>query len=150
MKKTFKKLMAALLAVALLCAMAVFSYLYASRSVGMLHALPLRREGLFLTNYLSGLLFLLLPNLAVFLLALAAEVFAGTVVFSSLFTWLVVVSLFGLFFYSFAVFCAMFTGHLLALPVFYGVLNCLAAIISTLMDSVLYPVSYTHLRAHET
>lgn len=99
----------------LLCAMAVFSYLYASRSVGMLHALPLRREGLFLTNYLSGLLFLLLPNLAVFLLALAAEVFAGTVVFSSLFTWLVVVSLFGLFFYSFAVFCAMFTGHVLAL-----------------------------------
>ena len=98
----------------LLCAMAVFSYLYASRSVGMLHALPLRREGLFLTNYLSGLLFLLLPNLAVFLLALAAEVFAGTVVFSSLFTWLVVVSLFGLFFYSFAVFCAMFTGHVLA------------------------------------
>ena len=96
----------------LLCAMAVFSYLYASRSVGMLHALPLRREGLFLTNYLSGLLFLLLPNLAVFLLALAAEVFAGTVVFSSLFTWLVVVSLFGLFFYSFAVFCAMFTGLL--------------------------------------
>ena len=84
----------------LLCAMAVFSYLYASRSVGMLHALPLRREGLFLTNYLSGLLFLLLPNLAVFLLALAAEVFAGTVVFSSLFTWLVVVSLFGLFFLS--------------------------------------------------
>ena len=94
---------------AILAAMAVFSYLYASRSVGMLHALPLRREGLFLTNYLSGLLFLLLPNLAVFLLALAAEVFAGTVVFSSLFTWLVVVSLFGLFFYSFAVFCAMFT-----------------------------------------
>ena len=92
----------------LLCAMAVFSYLYASRSVGMLHALPLRREGLFLTNYLSGLLFLLLPNLAVFLLALAAEVFAGTVVFSSLFTWLVGVSRFGLFFYSFAVFCPMF------------------------------------------
>ena len=60
----------------LLCAMAVFSYLYASRSVGMLHALPLRREGLFLTNYLSGLLFLLLPNLAVFLLALAAVLLA--------------------------------------------------------------------------
>ena len=62
-----------------------------------------------------------------FLLALAAEVFAGTVVFSSLFTWLVVVSLFGLFFYSFAVFCAMFTGHVLALPAFYVVLNGLAA-----------------------
>ena len=43
-------------------AMAVFSYLYFSRSADMIHALPLRREGLFLTNYLSGLSFLLLPN----------------------------------------------------------------------------------------
>ena len=45
----------------LLCAMAVFSYLYASRSVGMLHALPLRREGLFLTNLLSGLVMMAIP-----------------------------------------------------------------------------------------
>lgn len=56
--------------------------------------------------------------------------------------WLLVQSASCLFFYSFAVFCAMFTGHLLALPVFYGVLNCLAAIISTLMDSVLYLFLY--------
>ena len=47
----------------LLCAMAVFSYLYQSRSVGMLHALPVKREGLFLTNYLSGLSFFALPLL---------------------------------------------------------------------------------------
>ena len=126
----------------LLCAMAVFSYLYASRSVGMLHALPLRREGLFLTNYLSGLLFLLLPNLAVFLLALAAEVFAGTVVFSSLFTWLVVVSLFGLFFYSFAVFCAMFTGHVVMLPCLYLLVNFIAVGFQLLVETVLYIFVY--------
>ena len=100
----------------LLAAMAVFSYLYSARSVGLFHALPLRREGLFLTSYLAGLGFLILPNLAVFLLALAAEAACGAVVFSSLFTWLVVSSLLNLFFYSFAVFCAMFTGHILALP----------------------------------
>ena len=57
---------------AILAAMAVFSYLYQSRSVGMLHALPVKREGLFLTNYLSGLSFLLLPAVAVFGLALLA------------------------------------------------------------------------------
>ena len=79
----------------ILCAMAVFSYLYSARSVGMLHALPMRREGLFLTNYLSGLLFLIVPNFAVFLLALVAEALNGAVVFSSLFVWLVVTSFSG-------------------------------------------------------
>ena len=120
----------------ILCAMAVFSYLYSSRSVGMLHALPMRREGLFLTNYLSGLAFLWVPNFAVFLLALAAEALNGTVVFSSLFTWLVVTCLLCLFFYSFAVFCAMFTGHILALPAFYLILNFLASVITYLLESI--------------
>lgn len=110
----------------ILAAMAVFSYLYSSRSAAFLHALPLRREGLFLTNYLSGLAFLLVPNAAVFLVSVAVETAFGVLVFSSLFTWLVVVSLLNLFFYSFAVFCAMFTGHILALPAFYGILNVLA------------------------
>ena len=120
----------------ILCAMAVFSYLYSARSVGMLHALPMRREGLFLTNYLSGLAFLWVPNFAVFLLALAAEALNGTVVFSSLFTWLVVTCLLCLFFYSFAVFCAMFTGHILALPAFYLILNFLASVITYLLESI--------------
>lgn len=111
----------------ILAAMAVFSYLYSSRSAGFLHTLPLRREGLFLTNYLSGLAFLIVPNLAVFLLSVAVEAAFGILVFSSLFTWLVVTCLLNLFFYSFAVFCAMFTGHILALPAFYGILNILAA-----------------------
>ena len=109
----------------ILCAMAVFSYLYSSRSVGLLHALPMRREGLFLTNYLSGLAFLVLPNLAVFFLSLLVEAAFGVLVFSSLFVWLVTACFYCLFFYSFAVFCAMFTGHILALPAFYGILNFL-------------------------
>lgn len=37
---------------AALCAMAVWSYLYNARSVGLMHTLPIRREGLFLTNFL--------------------------------------------------------------------------------------------------
>ena len=120
----------------LLAAMAVFSYLYSARSVGLFHALPLRREGLFLTSYLAGLGFLLLPNAAVFLLSLAAEAACGAVEFSSLFVWLVVSSLLDLFFYSFAVFCAMFTGHILALPAFYVVLNGLADGLSSLLGQM--------------
>lgn len=119
-----------------LCAMAVFSYLYNNRAMGMFHALPLRRIDLFCTNYLSGLSFLLLPNLAVFLLALLAEVLNGAVDFGSLCMWLVVQSLLCFFFFSFAAFCAMFTGHILALPAFYGILNILASGLAFLVQNL--------------
>lgn len=120
----------------LVCAMAVFSYLYSSRSACMMHALPLRREALFLTQYLAGLSFLLLPQLAVFILTAAAEAAMGCLTLWPLVQWLLAQSGLCLFFYSFAVFCAMFTGHLAALPVFYGVLNLLAFLMTTLVEGV--------------
>ena len=40
---------------AILCAMVVWSYLYSARSVSLMHTLPIRREGLFATNFLSGM-----------------------------------------------------------------------------------------------
>ena len=57
-------------------------------------------------------------------------------VFSSLFTWLVVVCLLDLFFYSFAVFCAMFTGHILALPAFYLILSFLVPGLIYLVEAI--------------
>ena len=130
------------LVVGLAAAMAVFSYLYQSRSVDLIHALPVRREGLFLTNYLSGLSFFALPLLAVFFLTLLAEAAFGVLYFPGLFTWLCVNLLTALFFYSFAVFCAMFTGHILALPVFYGVLNGLVYGVSYLISLLLEDFVY--------
>lgn len=111
----------------ILAAMAVFSYLCSPRACGLMHALPIRREGLFLTNYLSGLSFFLLPILAVALLTLAAQLYvAGTVKLTALFLWVWCQALMALFFLSLGTFCAMLTGHLLALPAFYAGLNLLA------------------------
>lgn len=116
-----------------LCAMAVFSYLYSSRPAGLMHALPIRREGLFLTNYLSGLSFFILPILVVALLTLGAELYAGHGLdLTSLFLWGWCQCMVALFFYSFAVFCAMFTGHILALPAFYAILNGLVFVLDWL------------------
>lgn len=110
----------------ILAAMAVFSYLCNPRACGMLHALPIRREGLFLTNYLSGLAFFLLPILGVAVLTLAAQVYvSGTAALTSLFLWAWCQAMMVLFFFSLGVFCAMLTGHLLALPGFYAGLNLL-------------------------
>lgn len=117
-------------------AMAVFSYLYNSRSVQLYHALPIRREGLYLTNYLSGLSFLVLPLGVVFLFTLAVEAVSGTLMLWPLFQWLIAQVCFALFFYSFAAFCALFVGHIVALPVFYGILNFLAFGMSQLLSEL--------------
>lgn len=111
------------------CALAVFSYLYHHRAAATVHALPLRREELFLTNYLSGITFFLLPNLVAFLLLAGVEMallgsWLGPCLRAAL-VWLVGKSAIELFFFSLAVFCAMFTGNLMAMPVFYGIVNLL-------------------------
>lgn len=110
----------------ILAAMAVFSYLCSPHACGLYHALPIRREGLFFTNYLSGLCFFLLPILAVSLLTLAAQMYvSGTAGLTALFLWVWCQALMALFFFSLGTFCAMLTGHLLALPGFYAALNLL-------------------------
>lgn len=130
-----------------LAAMAVFSYLYSSRSACMMHALPLRREGLFFTQYLAGLSMMILPLVVVALAGLAVGL---TVVpplrwgqaLPALGVWLACMSGVSLFFFSFACFCAMFTGHLLALPVFYAILNWLAMVISFLVTALMEQFFY--------
>ena len=106
-----------------LAAMAVFSHLYSARSANLFGSLPIRREGLFLTHYLAGLSFLIVPNVVIFLLTLAVEAAGGAVSWTELLFWLAVACGEGFFFYTLAVFCAMFTGHILALPAFYAIVN---------------------------
>lgn len=126
----------------ILAAMGTFSYLYNNRAAGMMHTLPVRREGLFVTGYLSGLVCLLGPNLLVWLLTLGAESLCGYVDLYTISIWLAAQSGMCIFFYSFAVFCAMFTGHLLALPAFYGILNFLPAALMVLFDVLFEPFLY--------
>ncbi len=128
---------------AILYAMAVFGYLYNHRSACWTHALPLRREALFITQYLAGLTMLLLPQGAVTVLTAMIELaflpmgsWGGAL--SALGTWLIALTGLCLFFFSFAAFCAMFTGHILALPTFYCILNVLAAVIYELLDGLFH------------
>lgn len=106
-----------------MAAMAVFSHLFNARSANLFGSLPIRREGLFLTHYLAGLSFFIVPNVIIFLLTLAVEAAGGCVSMRSLLFWLAVACGEGFFFYTLAVFCAMFTGHILALPAFYAIVN---------------------------
>ena len=132
---------------AILCAMAVFGYLYNSRSACWTHALPMRREALFTTQYLAGLSFLLLPLAVTGVLTAAVEVSflpmgSWGAALSALLTWLLAQSGICLFFFSFAAFCAMFTGHILALPAFYFILNCLVSGLWALVDALMSEFFY--------
>ncbi len=104
-------------------AMAMFSYLTNTRATNGIHTLPARRETFYLSHYIAGLVCQIGPQIIALLLT--ALIAAGTGIFDLRITAL---SLLGmvlptLFFYSFGVFCMMFTGQILAAPVFYAALN---------------------------
>ena len=103
-----------------LAAMAVCSHLYTTRSCNFTAALPPKRTALFATHYLTGLLWLVVP---VAVMTLMASFLAIGCSLSGFASGLALVCMQTLFFYSFAVLCGMLTGHLLAMPVFYGIFN---------------------------
>lgn len=121
----------------LLAAMAACSHLYSARSANFMAALPIRREGVFVSHYAAGLTMLLAPNGIIFLLTLAVEAAGGEVELIPLLFWLISLSAMEFFFYSFALCLGMFAGHILALPVFYGVFNVLAVGVAVLLEGVM-------------
>lgn len=113
---------------AILCAMAVWSYLYNARSVGMMHTLPVRREGLFVTNVLSGLTMMAIPyTVTGVLTVLVTMLFGG---FEPVGVLVTVLGVMGesLFFFGLATFCAFIVGNVFMLPALYGLLNFIAVL----------------------
>ena len=129
----------------LLCALAVFSYLFFPRAAGLMHTLPIRREGLFVTNYLSGLCFMWVPNLLTAVLLLAVEASAGVLVAGNVFIWLAVTCGTTFFFYTFAVLCAMLTGNVLAMPALYVIFNCVVFVLYSLINALIGMFSYGYV-----
>lgn len=122
-----------------LAAMAVCSHLYTTRSCNFTAALPPKRTALFATHYLTGLLWLVVP---VAVMTLMASFLAIGCSLSGFASGLALVCMQTLFFYSFAVLCGMLTGHLLALPVFYGIFNGLVGGIWTLLTAIFQEFYY--------
>lgn len=123
-------------------AMMVFSYLYTAKSANMIHALPVNRFELFLTNYISGILFLVIPEIIAFVAAVMVCLANRITCMEYLFWWLLCALGVTFFAYSLAVFVAMFTGLILAMPVYYITVNYLYAGCLYLVHSVKDILSY--------
>lgn len=118
-----------------LCAVAVWSCLYSPRSVGLLHALPIRREGLFLTNFLSGLAMVLLPCAAAGVLSVLTSLAAGA--FDPVGLGVTVLAVLGeaFFFFASATFVCFITGNAFAMAPVYFLLHFLAVILDWLVSA---------------
>lgn len=106
-------------------AMLSFSHLTQSRATNGFHALPVRRETIFLTAYLTGLFCQLSTILVTFLLGAAVSAPLHLSFWSVTGAAMGSAMLEAVFFYSFAALCMVMTGQILAAPVFYFVGNIL-------------------------
>lgn len=121
-----------------LCALALWSYLYNARSANQLHALPLRREGHFLTRTAVGVTLFLLPHLIILLITVLVELSCGlgTAAVGVLVQAMGYQSLMCLFFFALGTFCALLTGHIVAMPAFVAIANLLVYGAATLVDTL--------------
>ena len=102
-------------------AMAVYGWMYRTRSVAFVTALPLRREEVFLSNMAAGLTLLLGGNALTVLLTAVLGAGSGNLL-PGLVMWLGITSLLCVAYFGFASFCAVLTGSIVILPAVYAVL----------------------------
>ncbi len=126
-----------------LVAMLLFGDLFNSRMCNALHAMPVRRETLFATNVLSGLLFSLGPTAVMALLSI--PLLMGTVVHNAwqiAVLWFVGVNLEFVCYFGIAVLCIFCTGNRLGFGALYTVLNGGAYLIYGIVDMLYTPMLY--------
>ena len=123
-----------------LVAQLLFGDLYNSRLCNALHAMPVTREGWFWTHTVSGLLFSLIPNLALALLAVPVlNLGAG---WAAIPLWLLAACLQYLFFFGTAVLCVMLSGNRLGQLALYAIVQFAGLLAYWLASRIYEPLLY--------
>ena len=119
---------------AILCAMLVWSYLYNSRSVGLMHTLPITRRGVFVTNFLSGMAMMTIPYAVTGALCVLISIACGG--FEPVGLLVTILSVLGesFFYFATATFVAFMVGNVFALPALYFLLHFLAPLLDWLLS----------------
>lgn len=95
-----------------LLAMALFSYLMNSRSVGLMHSLPITRGAQFGVHFAVGVGMFTAVHVVTALISLPVQAALGAVDLQGTLEWLAVAEVSGLLFFSLSTLCAMVTGWL--------------------------------------
>lgn len=111
---------------AVLSAMAMYSFMYTSRGSGLIASLPVSREAVFGSAYLAGLLPVIVSNIVIALLTFLFSLGRQSdpaMVLKAAAIWFTVYSIEYILFYSIAALTAMVTGNIIAMPVLYIIFN---------------------------
>ena len=130
-----------------LLAWVLFSWLFRAGTAYFYAALPVRRETLFLTNYLTGILLCAAPALLSSLLLWAVGAGFGAAAFVPAMQVFAAAMLGFLLFFSFAVLVCCVVGQMAAMPIVYVILNftffVLEAIVRHLLFTFVYGMPYS-------
>lgn len=126
----------------IVAAMVMYSFMYTTRGCTMMCALPVRRESLFVTTYLTGLVPMLLIDVLAVAVTAVPALSSGYVDAINLWRLLAMLMLSNVAFYSFAVFCAVLTGNIVVLPAVYFILNVAVSLAESTVREVLDIVVY--------
>lgn len=130
-----------------LLAWVLFFWLFRAGTAYFYAALPVRRETLFLTNYLTGLLLCAAPALLSSLLLWAVGAGFGAAAFVPAMQVFAAAMLGFLLFFSFAVLVCYVVGQMAAMPIVYVILNftffVLEAIVRHLLFTFVYGMPYS-------
>lgn len=121
-----------------LCAVLLFGDLFKSQMCNALHAMPMRREGWFLTHLAAGLLFCVVPNtLGCLITAMLLQQYCY-----GAFLWLGVTVLQYLFFFAVGIFGIMCAGNRLGAVAVYGIINFFSVLAAWLVQTFYEPLLY--------
>ena len=137
-----------------LLAWVLFSWLFRAGTAYFYAALPVRRETLFLTNYLTGVLLCAVPALLSSLLLWAVGAIFGVSAFLPAMQVFAATILGFLLFFSFAVLICCVTGQMAAMPIVYVILNftfyVLEGIVRQLLFTFVYGMPYSQSSTMQT
>lgn len=127
---------------AVLIGMALFHYLYNSKSANMIHSLPVDRTQLFFTNVISGIAFLAVPQLISSILTAIVALSYGITQLEVIAMWFLLCLGTDVAAFSVVTFCAMFTGHIVAMPVYVFIMNYFVYWVYYLLEVVVTTFGY--------
>lgn len=122
---------------AIVVAMAVWNYLYSAKSVGMFHALPISRPALFVSNYLAGLVVMLIPYVIAGIFTVIVTECAGVGAMAEAVELAGAIVAETILFFSFATLIAHLVSNVLALPVLYVLFMFLENIFESLLNEIM-------------
>lgn len=133
--------------VALIIGMMLFRYMFQVKMCNMMLAFPTNKLELYVTNVVSGLVLLWVPQVLTFLVTVLVCLCNGMNDVSYVFEWLLVSMGISFVFYGMVVFCVQFTGQIIALPLYYLGLNYVYLVIKILFAGIfseaVYGLSYS-------